>query len=30
MRWSYTIGRFAGTEVKVHVTFFLLLAWLEY
>jgi stage IV sporulation protein FB len=30
MRWSYTIGRFAGTEVKVHVTFFLLLAWLAY
>jgi Zn-dependent protease len=27
MRWSYTIGRIAGTEVKVHVTFLLLLAW---
>ena len=26
MRWSYTIGRIAGTEVKVHVTFLLLLA----
>ena len=30
MRWSYTIGRFAGTEVKIHVTFFLLLAWIAY
>ena len=30
MRWSYTIGRFAGTEVKVHVTFVLLLVWLAY
>ena len=30
MRWSYTIGRIAGTEVKVHVTFFLLLAWIAY
>jgi Zn-dependent protease len=30
MRWSYTIGRFGGTEVKVHVTFILLLAWIGY
>jgi len=30
MRWSYTIGRIRGTEVKVHVTFFLLLAWIAY
>ncbi|HUR94909.1 MAG TPA: site-2 protease family protein [Gemmatimonadales bacterium] len=30
MRWSYTIGRFGGTEVKVHVTFLLLLAWFGY
>jgi len=30
MRWSYTIGRFGGTEVKVHVTFLLLLAWIGY
>jgi Zn-dependent protease len=30
MRWSYTIGRIAGTEVKVHVTFPLLLAWIAY
>ena len=24
MRWSYTIGRIAGTDIKVHVTFVLL------
>lgn len=30
MRWSFTIGRIAGTEVKVHVTFLLLLAWIAY
>ena len=30
MRWSYTIARIAGTEVKVHVTFLLLLAWIAY
>lgn len=30
MRWSYTIGRIAGTEVKVHVTFLLLLGWLAF
>src|SRR5215211_3147734 len=30
MRWSYTIGRIAGTEVKIHVTFLLLLAWIAY
>jgi Zn-dependent protease/CBS domain-containing protein len=30
MRWSYTIGTIGGTEVKVHVTFFLLLAWIAY
>ena len=30
MRWSYTIGRIRGTEVKVHVTFLLLLAWIAY
>jgi stage IV sporulation protein FB len=30
MRWSYTIGRIRGTEIKVHVTFFLLLAWFGY
>src|SRR5687768_12449598 len=27
MRWSYTIGRIAGTEVKVHLTFVLFLGW---
>ncbi len=30
MRWSYTIGRINGTEIKVHVTFLLLLAWFAY
>ena len=27
MRWSYTLGRIRGTEIKVHLTFLLLLAW---
>ncbi len=27
MRWSYTIARIAGTEVKVHLTFLILVAW---
>lgn len=27
MSWSLSLGRFAGTEVRVHLTFFLLLAW---
>ncbi len=27
MRWSTTLGRFAGIDVKVHVTFWLLIAW---
>jgi len=26
MRWSFRVGRVAGTEVRVHVTFFVLLA----
>ncbi len=30
MRWSYRIGRIAGTDIKVHVTFLLLLAWLAF
>ena len=30
MRWSYTIARIGGTEVKVHVTFLLLLGWIAY
>jgi Zn-dependent protease len=28
MRWSYSIGRIAGTEIKVHVTFLLFIAWI--
>jgi Zn-dependent protease/CBS domain-containing protein len=28
MAWSFPIGRFAGSEIRVHVTFFLLLAWI--
>ncbi len=27
MKWSYTIGRLAGTAIKVHVTFVLFLGW---
>jgi stage IV sporulation protein FB len=27
MRWFYTIGRIAGTEIKVHLTFVLFLIW---
>lgn len=27
MNWSVTLGRVGGTELKVHATFFLLLAW---
>jgi hypothetical protein len=27
MRWSYTIGRIAGTDIKVHVTFLLIVGW---
>ncbi len=27
MRWVYTIGRIAGTEIKVHLTFVLFLVW---
>src|SRR3954449_1459849 len=27
MRWTYTIGRIAGTAIKVHVTFVLLVGW---
>jgi Zn-dependent protease len=30
MRWSFTIARVAGTEVKVHVTFLLLVAYIAY
>ncbi|MBL8906833.1 MAG: site-2 protease family protein, partial [Rhizobiales bacterium] len=27
MSWSFPLGRIAGTEVRIHITFFLLLAW---
>jgi Zn-dependent protease/CBS domain-containing protein len=27
MAWSFPLGTFAGTTVRVHITFFLLLAW---
>jgi stage IV sporulation protein FB len=27
MQWSYRIGRIAGTDIKVHVTFLLVVAW---
>jgi Zn-dependent protease/predicted transcriptional regulator len=30
MRWSYRIGRIAGTDIKVHLTFVLLVAWWAY
>jgi Zn-dependent protease/predicted transcriptional regulator len=28
MLWSFSIGRIAGTELRIHLTFFLLLAWI--
>ena len=28
MFWSFSIGRFADTTVRIHVTFLLLLAWI--
>ena len=28
MSWSFSIGHFGPTTVRVHVTFFLLLAWI--
>ena len=28
MRWSLTLGRIAGTEIRIHFTFFLFLIWL--
>src|SRR5699024_2041118 len=30
MRWSYTVARIAGTDVKVHVTFLLLVGYIGY
>ena len=27
MKWSFSIGRIAGIDVRVHLTFFLLVAW---
>jgi stage IV sporulation protein FB len=28
MAWSFPIGRLFGSEIRIHVTFFLLLAWI--
>ena len=28
MRWSITVGSVAGTAVRIHVTFLLLIAWI--
>jgi Zn-dependent protease/CBS domain-containing protein len=28
MNWSFSIGRILGSEIRVHITFFLLLAWI--
>jgi Zn-dependent protease len=30
MRWSLKIARFAGTDVRIHVTFLLFLAWIGF
>jgi Zn-dependent protease/predicted transcriptional regulator len=30
MQWSYRIGKIAGTEIKVHITFVLLLVWIAF
>ena len=30
MRWSITLGRVAGTEVKIHITFILFLVWIAF
>lgn len=27
MEWSWKLGRFAGIDVRIHVTFLLLIAW---
>src|SRR3712207_7403753 len=28
MSWSFPIGRLLGSEIRIHITFFLLLAWI--
>ena len=28
MTWSFPIGRLLGSEIRIHITFFLLLAWI--
>lgn len=30
MSWSFSLGRLLGSELRVHVTFFLLLAWIGF
>lgn len=30
MAWSFSLGRLFGTDVRVHLTFFLLLGWIGY
>ncbi len=30
MTWSFSLGRLLGSELRVHVTFFLLLAWVGF
>ena len=30
MRWSFSIGRIAGIDLRIHGTFFLLLAWIGF
>lgn len=30
MRWSFSLGSIAGTQIRVHVTFLLLVAWLAW
>lgn len=28
MAWSFLVGRIAGTEIRIHITFFILLVWI--
>jgi Zn-dependent protease len=30
MSWSFRVARIAGIEIRIHVTFFLLLAWIAW